>query len=192
MCVVFAAIFPFLLQLIAPLPLHIFLELGHQLVEMVKGAFAGSAHALDFDSLVREHKATPAGTYGARKASAVNSFHGPSIGFPLKRPRLFSTDFLLSSFLSSPFSSPRNAPLHKTVSISRLWFYRSVVFVLAGVLNGSNLKFTLSLIASNSWRTTSIWEHIVSQRWRATITMCVSLMNVTRIAAASFPLSCTE
>ena len=104
MCVVFAAIFPFLLQLIAPLPLHIFLELGNQLVEMVKGAVAGSAHALDFDSLVRGHTATPAGTYGARHASAVNSLHGPelegvvseiivfnnsSIGFPLNRPRLF-------------------------------------------------------------------------------------------------------
>ena len=87
MCVVFAAFFPFLVQRILPFPRHDFLGLGNHLVEMVRGALAGIAHALDFDSLVRGHKATPAGTYGARKASAVNSLHGPELEKVVRDPR---------------------------------------------------------------------------------------------------------
>ena len=76
-CVVASPIFPFLYNRVVPLPLHIFLGLGNQLVELVEKALTENDDQADFGIFIGGCKATPADINGAHKRSAAQSLNGP-------------------------------------------------------------------------------------------------------------------
>ena len=71
-----APLFPFLYDRIVPLPLHIFLGLGNQLVQLVEDELTEGDDAADFAIFVGNCKATPTDIYGAQKRSATQTLNG--------------------------------------------------------------------------------------------------------------------
>jgi hypothetical protein len=75
-CVIASPIFPFLYNRIVPLPLHIFLGLGNQLVTLVEQELSEDDDQADFAIFIGNCKATPTGIGGSQKRSTSMSLNG--------------------------------------------------------------------------------------------------------------------
>jgi len=86
-CVVDAPIFPFLYDRIVPLPLHIFLGLGNQLIELVEDELTEGDDAADLAVFVGSCKTTPAGIHGAQKRAAAQALNGGELNHIVHSPQ---------------------------------------------------------------------------------------------------------
>ena len=87
-----APIFLFLYDRIVPLPLHIFLGLGNQLVQLVQDELEEGDDEVDFAVFVASCKATPADIYGAEKRSAAQTLNGGELKRIIHSPEF--SDFI--------------------------------------------------------------------------------------------------
>jgi len=75
-CAIALPLFPFLYEHVVPLPLHIYLGLGQQLMDMVDDELIAEADRMDYLALITQCKGTPLGVYSAQKYTSAMSFNG--------------------------------------------------------------------------------------------------------------------
>jgi len=75
-CVTAYPLFPFLNEHVVPLPLHIYLGLGKQLMDMVDEELVNELDHDDFAALMERCKGTPLNIYSGQKYSSIQSFNG--------------------------------------------------------------------------------------------------------------------
>ena len=73
-CVTAHPLFPFLYEHVVPLPLHIYLGLGKQLMDIVDEELIADHD--DFVALMERCKGTPLNIYSGQKYSSIQSFNG--------------------------------------------------------------------------------------------------------------------
>lgn len=74
--VISSPIFPFLYNSIVPPPLHIYLGLGNQLIQLVQSELLEEKDRLDFSTYLKKNKATSQNVSGAHKYSAGLALNG--------------------------------------------------------------------------------------------------------------------
>ena len=119
-CVLTAPIFPFLYNRVVPLPLHIFLGLGNQLVQLVEDELTEGDDAADFAIFVGSCKATPADINGAQKRSAARTLNGGELKHIVHSP-----EFLL--FIECVVDEEMKTYLHVLLEV----FLRLLPFLLS-------------------------------------------------------------
>jgi hypothetical protein len=80
-------IFPFLYNRIVPLPLHIFLGLGNQLVNLLEQALTDDDDLADLAIFLGTCKATPSGIGGTTKRSAALTLNGGELKKIIQSPQ---------------------------------------------------------------------------------------------------------